>query len=404
MQQMPALERMINMKKLMILGAGVYQVPLIKRAKEKGLYTIVVSIPGDYPGFKLADKIYYENTTDCEKILEIAQKENIDGIVTAGTDVAVVTVGRVCDAMKLCGISYEAAQISGDKLLMKDQYEKYGVRTAKYRKIFFADKDIEEKISELTQPLIFKAVDSSGSRGIIRIDDLSKCKETIEEVKKYTKKDYFIAEEFLEGEEFGAQAYILGGKVQFILPHGDYVFHGDTGVPIGHWVPFELDEEIINDAKEQLQLAADAMKLNNCAMNADFILVNGKTYVLEIGGRSGATCLSEMVSTYYQFDYYDKMIEAALGENPDFHSNDSVPCAAMLLRSDKNGKIVAQEDLNEKDDDILEVQFDHAIGDEVSAFRIGPHRIGHVIVKGSTLQSAIKKLDDVLEKIHIEVQ
>lgn len=97
--------------------------PLIKRAKEKGLYTIVVSIPGDYPGFKLADKIYYENTTDCEKILEIAQKENIDGIVTAGTDVAVVTVGRVCDAMKLCGISYEAAQISGDKLLMKDQYE-----------------------------------------------------------------------------------------------------------------------------------------------------------------------------------------------------------------------------------------------------------------------------------------
>ena len=146
------------------------------------------------------------------------------------------------------------------------------------------------------------------------------------------------------------------------------------------------------------------MKLNNCAMNADFILVNGKTYVLEIGGRSGATCLSEMVSTYYQFDYYDKMIEAALGENPDFHSNDSVPCAAMLLRSDKNGKIVAQEDLNEKDDDILEVQFDHAIGDEVSAFRIGPHRIGHVIVKGSTLRSAIKKLDDVLEKIHIEVQ
>ena len=70
------------MKKLMILGAGVYQVPLIKRAKEKGLYTIVVSIPGDYPGFKLADKIYYENTTDCEKILEIAQKENIDGIAT----------------------------------------------------------------------------------------------------------------------------------------------------------------------------------------------------------------------------------------------------------------------------------------------------------------------------------
>ena len=32
------------MKKLMIMGAGIYQVPLIKRAKEMGIYTIVVKI------------------------------------------------------------------------------------------------------------------------------------------------------------------------------------------------------------------------------------------------------------------------------------------------------------------------------------------------------------------------
>ena len=35
----------------MILGAGIYQVPLIRTARRMGLYTIVVSIPGDYPGF-----------------------------------------------------------------------------------------------------------------------------------------------------------------------------------------------------------------------------------------------------------------------------------------------------------------------------------------------------------------
>ena len=58
------------MKKIMILGAGIYQVPLIKTAKKLGLYTIVVSIPGNYPGFELADKVYYENTVDDEKILE----------------------------------------------------------------------------------------------------------------------------------------------------------------------------------------------------------------------------------------------------------------------------------------------------------------------------------------------
>ena len=45
-------------QKIMILGASVYQVPLILTARKMGLYTIVASIPGDYPGFALADKVY----------------------------------------------------------------------------------------------------------------------------------------------------------------------------------------------------------------------------------------------------------------------------------------------------------------------------------------------------------
>ena len=129
------------MKKVMILGAGIYQVPLIKTAKKLGLYTIVVSIPGNYPGFELADKVYYENTVDDEKILEIAKEEQIDGIITTGTDVCVITIGKVCDAMGLAGLSYEAAQIAVDKMLMKTKYEEYGVRTARFRKVLFRSEE-----------------------------------------------------------------------------------------------------------------------------------------------------------------------------------------------------------------------------------------------------------------------
>ena len=92
------------MKKILILGAGIYQVPLIKKAKEMGLYTIVASIPGNYPGFSYADKVVYENTTSADAILKIAREEKIDGICTTGTDVAVITIGKVCDAMGLRGV------------------------------------------------------------------------------------------------------------------------------------------------------------------------------------------------------------------------------------------------------------------------------------------------------------
>ena len=59
------------MKKIIILGAGVYQLPLIKKAKENGLFTIVVSIPGKYQGFQFADKIYYTDTRDSKAIIDL---------------------------------------------------------------------------------------------------------------------------------------------------------------------------------------------------------------------------------------------------------------------------------------------------------------------------------------------
>ena len=47
-----------------------------------GLDTLVISPDGDYPGLKMADKIYYEDATDGEKVFEIAHAESVDGIVT----------------------------------------------------------------------------------------------------------------------------------------------------------------------------------------------------------------------------------------------------------------------------------------------------------------------------------
>ena len=392
------------MKKILILGAGIYQVPLIQTARRLGIYTIVASIPGNYPGFQYADKVYYENTTDYEKILEIAKTEKIDGIATAGTDVAVITIGRICDTLGLKGLSFEAAQIATDKYLMKEQYEKHGVRTAKYRKIAIDDDHYAESIKELTFPLMFKSVDSSGSRGIIKVNSTEEFDAARASVLDNTRSDHFIVEEYIDGEEFGAQAFVKDGQIQFILPHGDFVFKGDTGVPIGHFAPYDLPQEVLEDTDLQLRNAAAAMKLDNCAINADFILSDGKVYVLELGGRSGATCLAELVSIYYNYDYYEKIILTALGEEVSFASDKAVPNASHLLMSDRDGIIKSQTDNNAENPDIVDIQFDYNIGDSVNQFRIGPHRIGHVITKGETLDEAVALLQSALDRVEIIVE
>lgn len=400
------------MKKVLILGAGIYQVPLIETAKDLGIYTIVASIRGNYPGFSIADKVYYENTTDYGKILAIARREQIDGIITTGTDVAVITIGRVCDTLGLKGLSFEAANLATDKMKMKACYEENGVRTAKYRQVSFDDENYLDVANDLELPLMFKSVDSSGSRGVVKVNAKSEFEAARNKVLENTRSNYFIVEEFISGEEFGAQAFVQDGEIQFILPHGDYIFEGETGVPIGHFAPYDLEREALEDTKEQLRLAIKAMKLDNCAINADFIRKNGKTYVLEIGGRSGATCLAELVSIYYGYNYYEKILKVALGEKVSFDSGDGkhpdeckgVPNASKLIMSDKDGRIVSQKCSHSRVPNIVDIQFDYCPGDEVKKFRVGPNRIGHVITKGESLDDAVRLLDSIMDSIEISVE
>ena len=170
------------MKKILILGAGVYQVPLIQKAREMGLYTIVASIPGNYPGFQYADRVVYENTVDAQAILKLAKEEQIDGICTTGTDVAMITVGTVCDALGLSGVSLEGAIAATDKAVAKEKYRAFGVNTAAFRYVPIEEslQAVEAICEEIGYPVIVKAVDSSGSRGITRVNDASGIEQAVE--------------------------------------------------------------------------------------------------------------------------------------------------------------------------------------------------------------------------------
>ena len=76
------------MHKLLILGAGILQIPVIKKAKELGIYTIVADGDPHAAGLILADYSVVANITDKEVMLEIARRENIDGVIHPCSEVA----------------------------------------------------------------------------------------------------------------------------------------------------------------------------------------------------------------------------------------------------------------------------------------------------------------------------
>ena len=70
------------MKKIMILGGDKNQLPLIKKAKEIGLYIILCDFRDYVPGSALSDVHYQINTLNPELLIQVGNKERPDGILT----------------------------------------------------------------------------------------------------------------------------------------------------------------------------------------------------------------------------------------------------------------------------------------------------------------------------------
>lgn len=366
---------------LMILGAGIYQVPLIKKAKELGFGTIVASIPGPYPGFSLADEALYLDTTDAEGILKAAKEKGICGICTTGTDVAVRSIGLVNDELGLAGISGAAATILTDKSLMKKAFAGAGVRTAAFRKVITLE-EARKAFLELGAPCVVKVTDKSGSRGVIRVDTERELENAFAEARKVTGKPYLLVEKFIEGHEIGVDAFICQGKPVLLLPHDKLMFHGErTTVPVGHIFPYPMSEALSKDLEEQVRRIVRASGMDNCAMNMDAFVVGEEIYVIEAGGRCGATCIPELISLYGGIDYYGQMLLAAAGEPVDFSPRTAKPCRASLLYRERPGKLleIHEDKIKEMAKKGIQVSFDYAPLALLPAMRDGTDRIGQVI-------------------------
>jgi len=388
----------------MILGAGVYQVPLIKKAKEMGLSPIVVSMPGKYPGIPLADIFLDIDTTDENRILQAARKYSISGIVTTGTDVCMLSLGKVVDELGLHGTGYEAARRSVDKALMKKVFLENSVPTAVF-KMFTSVEKGKKFADQLGYPVMVKVTDSSGSRGITKVKSADDFQFAWERAHAVSRSRQIIVEQFFEGIEYGAQAFVHGDKVVAVFPHNDTVTPAPYFSPIGHSMPSLLTEEIQEKTASVIAQAVRALGVRDCVSNFDMMLVENEPIIIEIGARMGATCLPENVSIYTGMNAYEHLILLALGDHQEIQVSAKQANASLLLRSDKTGKVASLEVPDEvlKHTDVVDFQWDVAIGDTVSAFQVGPDRIGHIIVKATSAMAAEELVQRLANAIKVKV-
>ena len=204
------------MKKLMVLAAGLLQIPVIKKAREMGYYVIAVDDDPNAPGMSLADKaVVPGGLMNEEKLVAIAKEEQIDGVIHPCSEVAMNVMGRINDELHLCGISKEIAIRATNKHLMREAFEVYGAPSPKS----ILTKDEEDAwntfCNEFDTNAILKPSRNSGSRGIAKVEKGITKEEFVglyQRALNESRDHQVLIEQFIEGPEFSVEVIVWKGE------------------------------------------------------------------------------------------------------------------------------------------------------------------------------------------------
>ena len=308
----------MNKPKLAIIGASYLQLPLVRRAKEMGLYVICFAWEKGTVCEDECDVFYPISIIEKEQILNICRKEQINGICTIASDTAAPTVAYVAEKMGLVGNNYECALRANNKLLMRKAFQNAGIPCPQYW-CFNKKANITHHTSYITHnslPLIVKPSDRSGSLGVVKVEREEDLIPAIEAAMNYSFNHEAIVEQYIEGREISVEFISYQGK-HYPLQITDKV---TTGAPhfveLEHHQPADLTLDQYSEIYRLTTKALDALGVTNGASHSEYrITEDGKIYVMEIGARMGGDFIgSHLVQLSTGYDFLRGVIEVALGQ------------------------------------------------------------------------------------------
>ena len=397
------------MKKFMILGASVLQLPAIRQAKEMGLHVVAVDMDPNAVGF-LEEGITKEviSTIDVPAVVAAAKKHGVCGIITVASDMPMRSVAAVAKEMGLVGISDETAIKATNKADMRMAFKEHGVAIPAFFKVS-NEEEYAHAVSCLEDRFIVKPADNSGSRGIFLVEDKNDAqavKAAYEYSRKYSRNGDVMVEEFMVGPEVSVELLAVKG-VCHVLQITDKI---TTGAPhfveIGHSQPSRLPPETREAIKELAIAAAKAVGIENGPGHAEIIVTRDGPKMVEIGARMGGGCITtHLVPLSTGIDMTGATIKTALGELPDIEPKIEMASAIRFILP-KVGRIAEIDGVEEARavPGIVEVTVQCSVGQVTGALESGANRLGYVIAQAKDPARALEICSEALSRIVIRME
>lgn len=393
------------MKKLLIIGASILQLPAIKRAKELGFYVGVIDYDPSAVGIPFADEYFNVSTIDIDGVVKTAEAFQPNGIMTLATDMPMRSIAAACEKLGLPGISFETAIKSTDKGEMIKAFEENGVEHPWYF-ILSSPKALDEIKGKITFPCISKPTDHSGSRGVMLIHNEEELLGAVTYSSENGRSGTVIVEEYMEGPEVSVEIIALDGEPHVLNVTDKLTTGAPHFVEMGHSQPGQLPCGDLERIRDLACRAVKAVGIQNGPAHVEIMLTKDGPKMVELGARMGGDCITtHLIPLSTGIDMIEAVIRIACGEVPDltpkFQKGSAIryfnPPAGVIKGIDgaeEAGKICG----------VREISFVKTIGDRVGQIGSSIDRAGFVIAQADTPKEAIEICEKVCGSVTISAE
>lgn len=388
--------------------SGRWQRHGIRQAKAAGLNVLAIDADPIALGFADADKTLCMSFADHSLIIQALQELNIEfiGAVSFCSEVGMTLAAKIREAFNLPGPRLTLTERLLDKSLQRKIWREQEVPGPDQYKVL---NTIEEALSAATDfgfPFIIKPIDSSGSRGVTKIESLNDINDAVIRAFKFSRSGKIIFESYMDGTEFTVEIFAVDGEVQVFAVTEKKKVEGTRGTVARELATPDRPADVLEKIKNAVIAAFKALDYTDGPGHAEIILMkNGNVGMVEVAGRGGG------------FMVFDKLVPAASGINiarltvlqsvelpldkMDIQQN-AVVLRFFPSRPGKLEGIYGFEEAN-KIEGVEAAPFAR-IGNQFDSATVDEDRLGYILSNASTPGEAQRRADEAESKIFFDIK
>ncbi|MBI4354996.1 MAG: ATP-grasp domain-containing protein [Candidatus Omnitrophica bacterium] len=392
-------------QRLLILGAGVYQMPAIATAKALGLQVIAVDANPVAPGFTLADVSRVVDVRDIAGCLKVARGFQVDGVVSICTESAVATVAALAEELGLPGVSRAAAQAATDKFVMRSRWAATGLPGPAFAQASTLAEAVPAA-REIGYPVVVKPVDNAGSRGVSRIDVESALPAAFDRALSQSLSRRVILEEFMDGVEATVESFTWQGKTQVLAMSEKVRIPFPACVSISLSYPPSFAAEVQQAIQQVVCRAIKALGIDQGPTHTEVLVTSRGIKLVELAARGGGFgIVHQIVPIVSGVDLVRATIQVALGLQPDITPQYARAAVLRFFQPQAFGtvrRIRGVEDAKRMEG-IVEVVMEVKPGQLLGPITRDGERPGYLIASAPTRELALQYADAAERAVRFEV-